>query len=45
MLADFATVSLEDINRLAKQYLGAEGATAVRVVSTGKAAGEEKKGE
>ena len=45
MLADFTTVSLEDINRLAKQYLGADVATAVRVVSTGKAAEGEKKGK
>ena len=43
MIADFTTVSLEDINRLAKQYLGAETATAVRVISTGKAPEDEKK--
>ena len=45
MIADFTTVSLEDINRLAKQYLVADAATEVRVVSTAKAPAAEKKGK
>lgn len=42
MLEDFKSVTLEDINRLAKEYLKSDVATAVRVVSTGKASDGEK---
>lgn len=37
MIEDFKSVALEDINRLAKEYLSADAATELRVVSTGKA--------
>ncbi len=43
MTEDFKSVTVEDINRLAKQYLASDAATAVRVVSTGKAPESEKK--
>jgi zinc protease len=41
MIDDFNAVTIDDINRLAKEYLK-DGATAVRVVSTGEAAATAK---
>lgn len=47
MIGDYTSINLDDLNKLAAEYLKAEAATAVTVVSSGKAAegGEKKTGK
>ena len=37
MIGDYTSININDINKLAKEYLQPENATAIRVISTGKA--------
>jgi zinc protease len=38
LMGDYTSINIEDVNKLAREYLKAENATAVRIISTGKAA-------
>ena len=42
MIGDYTSISLDDLNKLAAQYLKADAATAVSIISTGKAPEEKK---